>query len=93
MIVQGDVDAREFKRLFRAGFIRVAGNWKLHIYGQLNCRSGKRMKKSNRVFFTTRAEAEELGFRPCAHCMRAAYAAWKLNFLNSFHLSYQQDSG
>lgn len=28
-----------------------AGNRKLKIYGKLNCKSGKRMKTQNRVFF------------------------------------------
>jgi methylphosphotriester-DNA--protein-cysteine methyltransferase len=50
--------------------IQFAGNFKLKIYGTLNCHSGKRMKKENRVFFKTVAEAISLGFRPCGNCMK-----------------------
>jgi methylphosphotriester-DNA--protein-cysteine methyltransferase len=63
----------------------LAGNLKLKIYGRLNCPSGKRMKLQNRVFFASEGEAIGLGFRPCGHCMKEAYSAWKkLNPLNSY---------
>jgi hypothetical protein len=32
--------------------IRFGGNKKLKIYGLLNCKSGKRMKREKRVFFS-----------------------------------------
>ena len=64
-------------RLLRSGAIAFAGNKKLLIYGRLNCKSGKRMKMENRVFFDSEREALECGFRPCAHCMREAYLRWK----------------
>lgn len=54
-----------------------AGNRKLNIYGKLNCKSGKRMKIQNRVFFQNEQEAIALGFRPCGHCMRLEYLDWK----------------
>lgn len=54
-----------------------AGNRKLKIYGKLNCKSGKRMKNQNRVFFQNEQEAIALGFRPCGHCMRLEYLDWK----------------
>ena len=57
--------------------IRFAGNKVLKIYGRLNCRSGKRMKKKNRVFFQSEDEALALGFRPCGHCMKEEYKKWK----------------
>lgn len=57
--------------------IILAGNIKLHIYGKLNCTSGKRMKKENRVFFTSEKEALEAHFRPCGHCLKSAYQKWK----------------
>ena len=41
--------------LFRQ--IIFAGNKKLKIYGKLNCTSGKRMKKENRIFFSSEKEA------------------------------------
>jgi methylphosphotriester-DNA--protein-cysteine methyltransferase len=57
-------------RLIRKGEIPFAGNLKLKIYGKLNCRSGKRMKKENRVFFASEKEAIASGFRPCGHCLK-----------------------
>ena len=38
------------------------------IFGRLDCRSGKRMKKENRVFFLTLQDALEAGYRPCQKC-------------------------
>ncbi len=54
----------------RQGEIKLAGNAKLKIYGSLHCRSGKRMKKENRVFFKDENEAIRAGFRLCGNCMR-----------------------
>jgi methylphosphotriester-DNA--protein-cysteine methyltransferase len=56
--------------------ICYAGNVKLKIYGQLKCLSGKRMKKENRVFFSTEEEALLNGFRPCGHCQNKKYKKW-----------------
>lgn len=43
--------------------------WKTgKIFGRLDCRSGKRMKKENRVFFLTWDDAIEAGYRPCKNC-------------------------
>ncbi|MCP9746027.1 Ada metal-binding domain-containing protein [Lacihabitans sp. CS3-21] len=57
--------------------ISLGGNLKLKIYGKLNCKSGKRMKKQNRVFFSSEEEAIEHNFRPCGHCMKSKYKTWK----------------
>ena len=38
------------------------------IFETLNCKSGKRMKKSNRVFFHTLEDAISQGYRPCKNC-------------------------
>ncbi|MBI1768383.1 MAG: metal-binding protein [Bacteroidetes bacterium] len=57
-------------RLIRGSKIQFAGNAKLKIYGRLNCWSGKRMKKENRVFFENETEAIQRGFRPCKHCTK-----------------------
>lgn len=57
-------------KLIRHGEIKLAGNARLKIYGTLACGSGKRMKKENRVFFTSEDEAIRHGFRPCKRCMR-----------------------
>jgi len=52
---------------FRKGIL--AGNRKLKIYGTLDCYSGKRMKKKNRVFFLTELDALQCSYRPCKICM------------------------
>ena len=65
------------RSLIRQHIICLGGNKRLRIYGTLHCASGKRMKQENRVFFTTVAEANEQGYRPCGHCLRKEYAAWK----------------
>jgi methylphosphotriester-DNA--protein-cysteine methyltransferase len=56
--------------------IILAGNANLKIYGSLSCRSGKRMKKENRVFFESENNALENGYRPCGHCMKEKYKNW-----------------
>ncbi|WP_255400714.1 Ada metal-binding domain-containing protein [Siphonobacter sp. SORGH_AS_0500] len=52
---------------------------KLKIYGDLGCSSGKRMRKENRVFFHSEAEALQHYYRPCGHCLKEKYKAWKLD--------------
>lgn len=66
-------------RLLKSKKIIFAGNKKLKIYGSLDCRSGKRMKKVNRVFFRSQKEATDLGYRPCGHCMKVLYKLWKIS--------------
>jgi methylphosphotriester-DNA--protein-cysteine methyltransferase len=63
-----DLTTSEFKQLIRAKKILLAGNKNLKIYGTLHCGSGKRMKRSNRVFFENEKEAITLGYRPCKNC-------------------------
>jgi len=67
----------EVWRLIHCGSITLGGNSKLKIYGKLSCKSGKRMKNENRVFFANEAEATNAGYRPCGHCMREKYKLWK----------------
>lgn len=69
-MIQHNQTSSELMRLVHAGKIKFAGNKKLRIYGKLNCASGKRMKKGNRVFFSSHEEAELLGYRPCRKCMQ-----------------------
>jgi len=38
------------------------------IFGRLDCASGMRMKKENRVFFHSWDDAIIAGFRPCKVC-------------------------
>ncbi|MEX2235226.1 MAG: Ada metal-binding domain-containing protein [Cyclobacteriaceae bacterium] len=67
-----------FKRLVHSREIRFAGNRKLKIYGRLNCASGRRIKKNNRVFFSSEEEATRFGYRPCAKCMPMQNLLWRL---------------
>ncbi|WP_337043386.1 Ada metal-binding domain-containing protein [Emticicia sp. 17c] len=80
----GDSSFARAKNLFlkiQSKEIMLAGNRKLKIYGCLDCKSGKRMRVENRVFFRNRTEAIEMGFRPCAVCMREEYRLWKCRIL------------
>ena len=61
----------------KSGKIKLAGYRKAGIYGTLHCRSGKRMKAENRVFFSSEEEAIKSGYRPCAHCLPEKYKRWK----------------
>ncbi|MDI3320796.1 Ada metal-binding domain-containing protein [Pinibacter soli] len=63
--------------MIRANEINFGGNVKLKIYGKLDCKSGKRMKKANRFFFQSVEESIDHGFRPCAQCMYDDYKKWK----------------
>lgn len=47
---------------------KFAGWKKGKIFGRLDCRSGMRIKKENRVFFLTWDDAIEQGYRPCKIC-------------------------
>ncbi|MEX2145279.1 MAG: Ada metal-binding domain-containing protein [Candidatus Spechtbacterales bacterium] len=38
------------------------------IFGHLDCKSGIKMKKENRVFFLTWQDAINSGYRPCKKC-------------------------
>lgn len=68
-----DVDLR---RKIRNKEISYGGNKKLNIYGKLNCSSGKRMNRINRVFFSSADDAENQGYRPCGNCMKSEYERW-----------------
>ncbi|MDP3640463.1 MAG: Ada metal-binding domain-containing protein [Nanoarchaeota archaeon] len=45
-----------------------AGWWPGKIFGRLDCKSGMKMKKENRVFFHTLEDAVNEGYRPCKKC-------------------------
>jgi methylphosphotriester-DNA--protein-cysteine methyltransferase len=78
MIKHNDTNTATLKKLFHQRSITLAGNRKLKIYGTMTCSSGKRMKKMNRVFFSTETDALTNGYRPCAHCLKAFYNSWKI---------------
>ena len=77
LIKHEDIEDIELRKMIRNGSIQFGGNRKLKIYGKLDCKSGKRMKIINRVFFNTEEDAIQLGYRPCGNCMRTAYKKWK----------------
>lgn len=77
MIRHEMITDQELYGLLRQEKILFGGNLNLKIYGSLRCRSGKRMKRKNRVFFKDELEALALGYRPCGHCMKQAYIDWK----------------
>lgn len=61
----------------------LGGHRRSKIYGRLDCRAARRAiarggpYASHRVFFADEATAIAAGYRPCAVCMRPAYARWK----------------
>jgi methylphosphotriester-DNA--protein-cysteine methyltransferase len=69
MISDNVIEKKDLLILIHSRKILLAGNRRLKIYGKLNCASGKRMKRENRVFFTNEKEAIQEGFRPCKKCM------------------------
>jgi methylphosphotriester-DNA--protein-cysteine methyltransferase len=77
MIKHVAISAVQLRTELRQKRILIAGNAKLRIYGTLKCASGKRMKKENRVFFSSILEAEQQHYRPCGNCLPKAYKKWK----------------
>jgi methylphosphotriester-DNA--protein-cysteine methyltransferase len=77
MIKHIDISDQDVRKLIRRKKIMLGGNRNLKIYGLVRCKSGKRMKRENRVFFTDRNEAIDNGYRPCGSCMPAEYKKWK----------------
>lgn len=76
MIRHSDIDDQDLRSSIKTCSIQCAGHAKLRIYGTLDCKSGKRMKRENRMFFKTEDEAIKAGYRPCGHCMKDKYQQW-----------------
>ncbi|MEO6232173.1 MAG: Ada metal-binding domain-containing protein [Ferruginibacter sp.] len=76
MIFHDTITPEKTRSLIKSNTITLAGNRKLKIYGTLHCKSGKRMKKANRVFFEDEKAAIIAGYRPCGHCMKKQYLIW-----------------
>jgi methylphosphotriester-DNA--protein-cysteine methyltransferase len=60
----------------------LGGHRRTRIYGRLDCPGALRwIAKGHyvkeRVFFADEATARAAGYRPCATCLPAEYAAWK----------------
>ncbi len=64
---------RKLKMLIIEGKVVLGGNRRLKIYGTLSCKSGRRMKTGNRVFFSSEEEAIACGYRACGNCLRDKY--------------------
>jgi len=77
MITHIEITQTDLHKRIRRQEIRLGGNRKLKIYGTLQCGSGKKMKRDNRIFFSTESNAIQNGFRPCGHCMKQQYQTWK----------------
>jgi methylphosphotriester-DNA--protein-cysteine methyltransferase len=61
----------------------LGGHRRSRIYGRLNCPAAQRAMArggyvAHRVFFLNEAHAKAAGYRPCAVCLPAAYAQWKI---------------
>jgi methylphosphotriester-DNA--protein-cysteine methyltransferase len=80
MLLHAAISTKELHKKIRGGEICFGGNIKFKIYGTLQCASGKRMKKENRIFFASEVQACENGYRPCGHCMKEGYKKWKNEF-------------
>jgi hypothetical protein len=76
MIHHNQINDADLRRKILQHEICFGGNKKLSIYGTLRCKSGKRMKKENRVFFMSEKEAIESGYRPCGNCVKTAFKNW-----------------
>ena len=50
-----------------------AGITTMKIFGTLDCKSGMRAKKENRIFFHFWNDAVAAGFRPCKLCKPTKY--------------------
>jgi hypothetical protein len=60
----------------------LGGHRKARLYGRLDCPAAQRAIArggyvNHRVFFADEATAIAAGYRPCAVCLPAQYAAWK----------------
>lgn len=81
MIRHIEVSDTDLRKKIKQRKIYLGGNSKLKIYGKLSCASGKRMKRDNRVFFSSEHEAIAKDYRPCGHCMKSAYQKSKNGFI------------
>lgn len=76
MIIHLDINDGDLRSKIKQKVITFGGNVNLKIYGTLKCKSGKRLKRENRIFFSSENEARENGFRPSGHCMKIEYKKW-----------------
>lgn len=81
MIRHDEISGSDLHYKLKQHEICFGGNLKLKIYGILSCASGKKLKRENRIFFSSENEAIKKGFRPCGHCMKEKYQKWKNGFI------------
>ena len=77
MILHLEISDASLRENIKLKTICFGGNRQIRIYGTLQCSSGKKMKRENRVFFITENEALTNNYRPCGHCMKTQYQKWK----------------
>ena len=77
MIQHSKISDSDLRNKIKKGEICFGGSQKLKIYGALRGSAGKRMKRENRVVFSSENEARQNNFRPCGHCMKTEYQKWK----------------
>jgi methylphosphotriester-DNA--protein-cysteine methyltransferase len=77
MLYHTSIETKDLHHEIRKKRIQYAGYSKKKIYGLLGCKSGKRMNKKYRVFFSSLKVAEQCGYRPCGNCMPIEYLIWK----------------
>jgi hypothetical protein len=71
------------RRPYRSAVPGTLGGYKPgRLYGRLDCPAALRAivrggYVNHRVFFADEATAVQAGYRPCAVCLPAEYAAWK----------------
>lgn len=59
MVRHSEISDSDLRDKIKRQKIRFDGNRKLKIYGALSCKSGKKMKRENRVFFSSEQEAQQ----------------------------------
>ena len=79
MMLHSKIEDKDLRQKIKTRVFAYGGNIKLKIYGRLDCLSGQRLKRENRVFFTSKDEALKKGYRPCGNCMREEYKKWILS--------------
>src|SRR5690606_36849917 len=77
MTRHSEISDNDLRSKIKQQEIRFGGNSKLKIYGTLSCKSGKKVKRENRAFFSSEKEAIANGLRPCRHCRKPKYQKWK----------------
>lgn len=81
MVLHAAISSMDLLSKIKNKQLCFGGNRQLKIYGTLQCKSGKRLRKENRVFFVSEKQAIEQHYRPCGHCMQVAYQKWKDGFI------------